>query len=193
MKSSIVYRYRRAVVLILIGIHLNLALPMRVALAQTPGYDGETIFRGLFFGVGPVADVLPELWQNPDVDQAREQLESAASRVIAQIRREDDTYFGRFQAELQSRDRLRISRALEAASQRVYQIVAPDMPIDAISWPHYEVDVAVSVQAFVIAFVFIYRFVFIFIDTVVAIPAPAEFSPLQRDVLVDQIASLLGI
>jgi hypothetical protein len=48
-----------------------------------PLYDGETIFRGLFFGAGPVAQYLPEVWENPFVIEARADALRASSAQSA--------------------------------------------------------------------------------------------------------------
>ncbi len=44
----------------------------RAAGAETGRYDGETLFRGLFFGIGPVADLFPEIWDSSVVRSYRE-------------------------------------------------------------------------------------------------------------------------
>jgi SdpC family antimicrobial peptide len=40
----------------------QLAAPTPMARQASTGFDGETVFRGIFFGTGPVAGMLPELW-----------------------------------------------------------------------------------------------------------------------------------
>jgi len=53
-----------------------------------PLYDGATIFRGLFFGAGPVAKYLPEVWESPFVIEARADAVRASSAQSAAARLE---------------------------------------------------------------------------------------------------------
>jgi SdpC family antimicrobial peptide len=86
-------------------------------------YDGETIFQGLFFGKGPVAQLFPEIWEDPVIKRALEQnaeeMNRLIERVITRIHNEDPTFFQRFGREVQSGDHLRVQQALEQGAQRL--------------------------------------------------------------------------
>jgi SdpC family antimicrobial peptide len=48
------------------------ALSTAAAPTHAP-YDGETILKGIFLGQGPVAKLLPEVWDNPEVLEMRDE------------------------------------------------------------------------------------------------------------------------
>lgn len=96
--------------------------------AVTGAVSGEEVFKGLFFGEGPVAARLPKGWGPRAVSTLppEEQAEHAQRRtqVIASLHEADPTFFERFGADIQSGDHLRIERALNeslAAMKRVSQ------------------------------------------------------------------------
>jgi SdpC family antimicrobial peptide len=93
--------------------------------------DGETLFRGLVFGEGAVAQAVPELWsgrsmENPAWTPAQhEEFEAAKSSIVVGMRRADPAFFGRFGAALQSGDPVRIERALDESRGLFARVVAP--------------------------------------------------------------------
>jgi SdpC family antimicrobial peptide len=78
--------------------------------AAAPRFDGPTIFRGLYFGVGPAADLIPE---QSDGLKTVPEVASIQRSVEARIARIDPGFFVRFGREMQSGDPVRVSRALE--------------------------------------------------------------------------------
>jgi hypothetical protein len=96
---------------------------------STPTYDpadGEALFIGLFFGLGPVADLFPEIWKtfHPAQDTVRAAL--LAERVLVRIRLRDPGFFSRFEADLLSGDHLRIERSLDEASRLTLSALRPE-------------------------------------------------------------------
>lgn len=83
-------------------------------------YDGETIFRGVFFGSGPVAGLISEAI-DPRMRalylQNAAELNGMAEVAIARITSEDPLFFSRFAQDVQSGNRSRISRALSEAAE----------------------------------------------------------------------------
>jgi|GEM_PF-2748273 len=93
--------------------------------AATLAYTGEQMFRGVFFGSGPAAAALEEIWSTKprggnDADAARVQTE-----VLEQIASADPGFFEHFAAEVNSADHERVTRALDLASARLSTVLAP--------------------------------------------------------------------
>lgn len=80
-------------------------------------YNGRELVVGLFFGQGPVAKLLPELWSDapPMTDHDRDIME----RVLSRIERTSPTFFSEFESAIYSRDHFQIQRALEKAAQLI--------------------------------------------------------------------------
>jgi hypothetical protein len=165
-------------------------------------YDGETIFKGAFFGMGPVAQLVPEIWNNRDLSLLKAQLSSpevaakaqavaarieelsrvlraqgsdeatatkvhkiagdlsaaarspdelaklldkaasdvrlgnvsaatavAVNRAMAEMKVKDATFFQRFAAEIQSGERIRVSRALQNAGKEFSRVMLRDSAV----------------------------------------------------------------
>jgi SdpC family antimicrobial peptide len=93
-----------------------------------PRYSGEDIFRGVFFGDGPLAGTFPEIWDSPMLaayrnKQAHTQSLSLRDRytqnTIAALRTTDPQFFITFADAMQSGNRLRISNSLVETSKRL--------------------------------------------------------------------------
>lgn len=76
-------------------------------------YDGETIFRGLAFGQGPVARLFPELASAPALSPEQA---AAVDAIVAQMRAFDPGFFDRFAAAMYG-SRVRVRAALESANE----------------------------------------------------------------------------
>ncbi len=94
------------------------------AAEQAVRYDGETLFRGLTFGDGPVAAALPELYaQVPrpeDSGLTQEQLqgiESTKTFLVSEIKRRDPVFFAAFADGIQSGDPVRVAAALDRSGR----------------------------------------------------------------------------
>jgi SdpC family antimicrobial peptide len=84
------------------------------------GYDGEVLFRALFFGQGELSTVLfPEVWQNENIEAKRgpHDPEVIAFRedVVEWIASNHSAFFAEFGRELQSGDHVRVDATLNAA------------------------------------------------------------------------------
>jgi hypothetical protein len=53
-------------------------------------FKGEEVFRGVLFGIGPVARLLPEVWESPEVAAAKEKNASKDLRLKIQAKMESD-------------------------------------------------------------------------------------------------------
>jgi len=87
--------------------------PTLAAAAGPARLDGETLFRGLAFGQGPVAKLFPELASAPVASPAEA---AAIDAIVAQMRTLDPRFFDHFGVALQTGDRFRIRAALEDAN-----------------------------------------------------------------------------
>jgi SdpC family antimicrobial peptide len=84
-------------------------------------YDGETLYRGLVFGQGPVAQLFPELAQTPT---ASPEAAAAIDRLIKRMSELNPSFFARFAGSVQSGDRVRIRSALEDADAVTKEAIA---------------------------------------------------------------------
>lgn len=127
-------------------------LVTNLAMAEWPSrpsvrFDGETLVRGIFFNRGPVADLLPEVWQAPQLARYGAQMRTAKAielqeRILLRVINDDaagvaikvqPAYFGeqpleqavpgtflkRFAADVQSGDRIRMQSAIREAAVRL--------------------------------------------------------------------------
>ena len=83
------------------------------ASARQIRYDGETLFRGLFFRQGPVAERLPSLSIAPMPPTGQGAL--VLDTLIAKMRASDPQFFSRFARGIQSGNRLRVLAAIQDA------------------------------------------------------------------------------
>lgn len=83
------------------------------------GLDGETIFRGIFFGKGPVAELFPELWSHSprlEPDEAAK-LAELENRIVERMKSLDPSFFDRFRKAMTSGNHLRIDDGLKEAAR----------------------------------------------------------------------------
>src|SRR2546430_10855531 len=86
-------------------------------------YDGKTLFRGFFFGTGPVAKVFPELYKN-----VKETPESAKKEDawMEKINKLDPAFFQRFGEIMYSGKRIAVERALEEGSDKIADVIGAE-------------------------------------------------------------------
>ncbi len=168
------------------------------------GYDAETIFRGLFFGVGPVASLFPEIWEDaalaPAIAKMRAMPETPAliDGIIARVDANDPELLARFASDVQSGDHVRVSKALEDAGAALQQAAHQETGIDPaganLSGPSQQGAVAavsVAVVAAVVVVAVVAAAVLIYVAARHYLYTPGG-SPLENDVLVDMIATRLA-
>lgn len=96
---------------------LTIGTAAPIAAAASDPLDGESAFRGLAFGQGPVARRLPEIADAPAHDAGAAAI---VDDVIAAVRATDPSFFGRFGAAMQSGDRIQIREALDEGRTRLW-------------------------------------------------------------------------
>lgn len=79
--------------------------------AQAVKYDGETLFRGLFFGQGEVAAKHPNLTPKAKIDAAGAKV---LDKLVAQMKKQDAGFFASFADLVQSGDRVAIQQGIRA-------------------------------------------------------------------------------
>ncbi|MBK8868493.1 MAG: hypothetical protein IPN45_10635 [Actinomycetales bacterium] len=78
---------------------------------------GVEIFRGLFFGIGPVASSFPELTRGSGSESAA--LTTLADTVVTAVNRANPGFFATFAAAMTSGKRVQVSKALVDAQTKV--------------------------------------------------------------------------
>jgi len=94
-------------------------------------YDGETLYRGMIFGEGPVAALFPELWEGVDRPTVQSvgserygQVRAARSQILSELKKSDPQFLDHFADELQSGSHVRVSRAMDEAGRKLASVVA---------------------------------------------------------------------
>jgi cannibalism toxin, SdpC family len=207
-----------AVVLSVLLIHLTL-LSTGVAWGQTTGthYRGETVFRGLFFGTGPIAKKFPEIWEDPMLLHYNEalnnkpelvrKLNELRNKLVKRIAKKDPDFFQRFGEDIQSGDHLIVQAAVEDASTRLVEAMSAELGFDVTNPEAIPTNSADSKCVFVIVGVVVAAAVVaaaalatvVFVYTVVTevkfapmLVEPDEKARLQTEMWVDLIANRLA-
>jgi len=122
----------RCFVAILLVLRLFGGCPAIAAQAEGPTsqkherYDGKTLFRGFFFGAGPVGKVFPELFKN-----VKETPESAKKEEawMEKINKSDPAFFQRFGEMMYSGKRIAVERALEEGSDKIADVIGAELGV----------------------------------------------------------------
>ncbi len=120
MRMSPRGRFRQAMFLALALLVAHPDTAVASSVAAHPGthtnaaarFDGETLYRGLAFGQGPVAALFPELATLP---APTAEATAVVDRIVTRIRNIEPSFFARFASAIQKGDRVRIRTALESA------------------------------------------------------------------------------
>lgn len=86
-------------------------------------FDGQTIFRGIFLHVGPVAELVPVVAGLPPTPPG---LEEESSLLMEAISATDPAFFDRYAAQMQSGDPLLVQQATEQAGRLITEITGAD-------------------------------------------------------------------
>ena len=92
--------------------------------ASPTHFDGETVFRGVLLGDGPVAALFPEYYHPPEPQHPHHTLIDVPL-VLEAFRDHDPTFCERFGQSLQSGDPVKISQSLDEAEQYFILIAGP--------------------------------------------------------------------
>lgn len=110
-------KHSRIIALLLITIGFN---TISASAGNKSNLSGEAIFRGVLLGESPVADLFPEYYPNPiresDInapDPAAKARKDTEEELLSKFRTQFPSFFRSFAEDMQSDDRIKISRALE--------------------------------------------------------------------------------
>lgn len=90
-------------------------------------YSGEVLFRGIMYGEGPVADMIPQVSLNriskEEIFSDKEELQvvdEIRTEILRIIQKNNPLFLSDFQQKISSHDPLKIQEALKLASSKVY-------------------------------------------------------------------------
>lgn len=103
-------------------------------------YTGEQLFKGLYLGQGPVADLFPEVWEGAeeyrehaipaeDMQEVMLALSDYADTMIEDIAAANPGFFSSFAVEIQSGDHLRIEAAVLDGAYKLVEAIAADLGV----------------------------------------------------------------
>jgi SdpC family antimicrobial peptide len=87
--------------------------------------SGEELFLGIFFGEGQVGQLLPEIWKGKSTSsrvlgpEKAEQVLQAQANIVAEIHKQDPSFFQRFGLAVTSGDHFQVEAALMEAGSRL--------------------------------------------------------------------------
>lgn len=87
-------------------------------------YNGETLFRGLVFGQGPVAKVFNEIWTKDLLKElSNKDTVAIVDDIINKMKVKDSTFFKQFEQAVYSGDHLQVSAAIKKGGEILQQIL----------------------------------------------------------------------
>lgn len=179
------------------GCAMDSRSPVEVV-AANPALSGEQIFRGIFFGQGPAAALLPEVWQGKSVEDRAQTPERAAqvrtlqNEIVTRIAQKNPAFFNQFGATVRSGDHLAVERALQEAATllrdelKASAIYSEIRTSEEIADPVVDIEIAIYAVLVVIVF---------WIDFNVAAEQKVDamnMAGLQRDQLVDLMVTRMA-
>ena len=156
-----------------------------VAQAQPPSpshFDGVTVFRGIYFGNGPVARLLPEIWDAPSVRHIRPALTSpktlaVEAQLIHRLQQRDPRFFDRFASQLQSGNPVMVSAGLHEANSTLRDVLASlpgrqpsAVPVSSAGGDCVYLPVVLAAAAAVAAYFVVAAAVFVYVAGAVYTP-----------------------
>jgi SdpC family antimicrobial peptide len=106
-----------AILLILSNLLYACTSPNATPSAKT--FSGQELFSGLYFGQGEVSEMLPEVWQHPEVTALKAQdgvpakLKAVSQDLIKKIDQVNPDFFKNFAAGMQSGQHLKVQKTYE--------------------------------------------------------------------------------
>lgn len=88
-------------------------------------YDGETIFRGIVFGQGPVARLFPEIWPEKLLEKVRkdDKVKTVANNIMNKMKNKEPKYFFEFERAVYSGDHLKVDTALKEGGKLLTKVI----------------------------------------------------------------------
>ena len=181
--------------------------PDRTPVVERP-LDGETLFRGLYFGQGPAARYFPEIWTNPRVVELLKNADMAKSiqaqnQFMELLRQDDATIFTRFGEEMQSGDQVRVRDTLVDLGERMRKMATERMGMEpevvgGMPGVHGQcvvlavvVAVVVAVAVAVAVAVYVYLYIDFYGPSIQKQVIDEGTSHLERDMWIDSVTHRL--
>ena len=88
-------------------------------------YDGETIFRGIVFGQGPVAKLFPEIWPEDLLEKVQkdDRVKTVADDIMKKMKNKDPNYFLEFEKAVYSGDHLKVDTSLKEGGKLLTEVI----------------------------------------------------------------------
>ncbi|TCP61546.1 sporulation delaying protein family toxin [Baia soyae] len=86
-------------------------------------YDGETIYRGIAFGQGPVAELFPEIWTKEVLAKANtEESKKAVDLIMKEFKAKDSNFFKELESSIYARDLTEVDTTLQKGANLLQSI-----------------------------------------------------------------------
>ncbi|MCP9987402.1 hypothetical protein LUX01_12565 [Streptomyces sudanensis] len=128
----------------------------RSAAADSPSWDAATVFRGIFFGQGPVAARIPAHYF-PGVKPASPEQRRAVDRLMAQVEHRHPGTVGAVAAAIDSGSPQRTREAIRAAAAHLNEVVKSSGAAEALVNPNCAAMIAGAFY-FVVVYFAMFRY-----------------------------------
>ncbi|WP_141618843.1 sporulation delaying protein family toxin [Myxococcus sp. AB036A] len=167
-----------------------------VRVAQNPAQSGQSLFKGMAFGLGPDAHHFDDIWQRPEIkerlgDDTLAKREQAAESVIAKMAQLDAAFFERFNKDLRSGNHLVVDQLLTdtrtlvmSAVNELSKTADQEGGVGIGSMEHVQAGLTVYIETAAAVILLVFLFITQFDMTPVM---ESEASRLKRDVWVDML------
>ncbi|NOJ78103.1 sporulation delaying protein family toxin [Myxococcus xanthus] len=167
-----------------------------VRVAQNPAQSGQSLFKGMAFGLGPDAHHFDDIWQRPEIkerlgEDTLAKREQAAESVIAKMAQLDAAFFERFNKDLRSGNHLVVDQLLTDTRTLVMSAVNElaktgdqEGGVGIGSMEHVQAGLTVYIETAAAVILLVFLFITQFDMTPVM---ESEASRLKRDVWVDML------
>lgn len=95
--------------------------------AQHTRYSGKILFKGLYFGRGPVAKLFPEYYK--EFPKANSKAISLENSLMRKIGSDDPSFFRTFHREIYSGSRVEVQQALTTGSHKLLNALANQLHV----------------------------------------------------------------
>jgi SdpC family antimicrobial peptide len=167
------------------------------AVARQAALSGEDMFRGVFFGQGPAAALLPELWKGKSIEDRAQTAERAAQvralqeELVARIAEKDPAFFGQFASTVRSGSHVAVERALQQAATLLRGELLASPTYGSIRTSEELADPVVDIEIAIYAVLVVIVF-WIDFNVAAAETSAMNVEGLQRDQLVDMVVTRLA-
>ncbi|MFE4880104.1 sporulation delaying protein family toxin [Bacillus mycoides] len=92
--------------------------PYGVKAETKKDFTGEEIYKGVVFGQGPVTKIIPQVWDDKEIEMANsKESKKIVNTIIKEMKTKDSTYFKRFEQSIKTKDLAVIKQEVENGSK----------------------------------------------------------------------------